>query len=408
MSDSRDIPIPFAKPTLGDAETAAIAQVIASGWVTQGPQVAAFEDEFASFVGAPHACAVSSATAALHLALHAIGVGRGDEVVTVSSSFIATTNCIRYVGAVPVFVDVEPATGNLDPARLAAAIGPRCKAILVVHQLGLPCDMTAIEQVVAGRVPIVEDAACAIGSEILYRGAWQRIGAPQSAVACFSFHPRKLLTTGDGGMLTTADATLAARLRRLRQHAMSVNDRERHASSRVIFEEYTELGFNYRLTDIQAAMGRVQLQRMPDMVAHRRRLAARYRAALAQLPGVTPPYEPNWARTNWQTYAVRLPHAADQRRIMEAMRGDGIATRRGLMCAHREPAYETEPWSCPGGRPHCGCPPRHCVELAASENLQDHGIMLPMFSEMTEAQQDHVVASLARALDREAAGAGAK
>src|SRR5690606_2541029 len=206
-----------------------------------------------------------SCTAALHLALHALGIGAGDEVITVSHSFIATANVIRYCGATPVFVDIDPRTYNLDPQRLLEAITPRTKAIVPVHQIGLPCDLAAILAIAAEHhLPVVEDSACAAGSEIRWQGNWERIGKPHGAVACFSFHPRKVITTGDGGMLTTNDPELDRQFRLLRQHGMSVPDTQRHAARQVIFEEYPLVGFNYRMTDVQGAMGRVQLQRLPD------------------------------------------------------------------------------------------------------------------------------------------------
>ena len=210
--------IPVARPWMDDREAEAARRAILSGWVTQGPEVAAFEREFAAAVDADHACAVSSCTTALHLALLSLGVGAGDEVITVSHSFIATTNAIRYCGATPVFVDVELATFNIDPALVEAAISPRTKAILAVHQLGLPCDLAALISIAKRRgVPVVEDAACAIGSEINWQGEWERIGRPRGDVACFSFHPRKLLSTGDGGMLTTSNPELDRTFRLLRQ-----------------------------------------------------------------------------------------------------------------------------------------------------------------------------------------------
>src|SRR5579859_7273228 len=184
--------IPVARPWLGEAEVEAAARPLRSGWLTQGPEVAAFETEFAAFVGAPHACAVSNCTVALHLALRALGVGEGDEVITVSHSFIATASSIRYCGAIPVFVDIHPGTFNIDPTLIERAITSRTRAILCVHQVGMPCDM---EQIMAlaelNNLPVVEDAACAVGSEIQWRGEWQRIGRPHGDVACFSFHPRK-------------------------------------------------------------------------------------------------------------------------------------------------------------------------------------------------------------------------
>jgi perosamine synthetase len=403
--------IPVARPWMDEREADAARRAILSGWVTQGPEVAAFEREFAAAVGAPHACAVSSCTTALHVALVALGVGPGDTVVTVSHSFIATANAIRYCGAVPVFVDVELATGNLDPAMLDGAIDERTKAVLSVHQLGMPCDMAAIVGIARRRgVPVIEDAACAIGSELAWHGEWQRIGRPHGDVACFSFHPRKLLSTGDGGMITTRDAALDARFRLLRQHGMSVPDTVRHASNAVIFEEYPLVGFNYRMTDIQAAIGREQLTRLPAIIERRRALAARYREQLADLDRVDAPCEPPWARSNWQSYAVRLRDAgpatagpAVQRAIMQTMLERGVSTRRGVMNAHREAAYPPGTWHCGVSRAACSCGGRAgCRCLRVGETLQDTSIVLPLFHQMTDADVDTVVAALRHALDHHA------
>ncbi len=379
--------IPIARPWLGEEEAAAARRAIVSGWVTQGPEVAAFEDEFAAAVGAPHACAVSSCTTALHVALVAAGVGPGDEVVTVSHSFIATANAVRYAGATPVFVDVQPATLNLDPALVEGALGARTKAILCVHQLGMPCEVDAIGAIARRHgLPMIEDAACAIGSEIKAGDTWQRIGRPHADITCFSFHPRKLLSTGDGGMLTTRDAGLDAKFRLLRQHGMSVSDRARHASAQVIAEEYTLLGFNYRMTDIQAAIGRAQLKRLPAIVVRRRELAARYHERLTGLPGVTAPAEPSWARSNWQSYAVRLDERLDQHAVMQKMLDAGVATRRGVMNSHLEPAYPSGTWrAAPGG-------------LKQSEALQRSCVMLPLFHQMTLDEHDKVIDELRLAI----------
>lgn len=382
--------IPVAKPWLGEEEAEASRRVLLSGWVTQGPEVAAFEREFAAFVGVAHACAVSSCTTALHLALLAAGVRPGTEVVTVSHSFIATANSIRYCGATPVFVDVEPATFNLDPSRLLDALTQRTSAILCVHQLGMPCDLGSLVSVArSSGLPLIEDAACAVGSEVLHDSGWERIGKPHGDIACFSFHPRKLLTTGDGGMITTGRADWDAQFRLWRQHGMNVPDTVRHGAREVVFESYPVPGYNYRLTDIQAAVGRVQLRRLPEVVARRRFLAARYRERIADIPGLELPCEPAWARTNWQSYCVRLPDGVEQRRVMQHLLDAGVSTRRGVMCAHREAAFPPGTWRCAGPD-----------GLIHSEQAQDRCIILPLYHQMTEADQDRVVSALREAVTR--------
>lgn len=377
--------IPIARPDLGPEEAEAVARVLATGWITQGPEVARFEAEVAAFCGAPHAVAVSSCTTALHLALLAAGVGPGDEVIVPSHSFIATANAVRHAGATPAFADVALETLNLDPADVERRVTPRTRAVLVVHQLGIPAELPPLTALCARRgLTLLEDAACAIGSQVLHDGRWEPIGRPHARAACLSFHPRKLLTTGDGGMILTADPDFAAACRQMRQHGMSVTDAARHAASQVIFEEYTAPGFNYRLTDLQAAVGRVQLTRLPALIERRRALAARYRAALAGCPALILPEEPAWARWNYQSFYVRLgPGAArGQREVMQALLAQGIATRRGVMCSHLEPAY--------AGSSREG--------LERSELLRDRGLILPLFGGLREDEVDRVAAALRAAV----------
>ena len=369
--------IPIAKPWMDEQEVEAARRAILSGWVTQGPEVAAFEREFAAYVGAKYACAVSSCTTALHLALIAVGVQPGDEVITVSHSFIATANSVCYCGATPVFVDIQPQTFNMNPALIEAVITRRTRAILCVHQMGMPCDLKVILDIAQRHsLPVVEDAACAIGSEILWSGEWDKIGKPHGDIACFSFHPRKVITTGDGGMITTSNPEWDRQFRLWRQHGMSVPDAVRHRAKEVIFESYPALGYNYRMTDIQAAIGREQLKRLPGMIIRRRSLGERYRELLAGVPGIGLPEEPRWARSNWQSYCVRLPDRCDQRQVMQFMLDRGVATRRGVMCIHREETYADVSSPCP---------------LTESEKAQDCSITLPLYHQMSTDDQDYVV-----------------
>ncbi|HVN63805.1 MAG TPA: DegT/DnrJ/EryC1/StrS family aminotransferase, partial [Candidatus Binataceae bacterium] len=261
------------------------------------------------------------------------------------------------------------------------------RAILCVHQVGMPANLEAVGEIARRHsIPLVEDAACAIGSEISWNGKWEMIGKPHGDIACFSFHPRKLLTTGDGGMVTTANPEFDRKCRLLRQHAMSASASERHQSGKVTFEEYPEIGYNYRMTDIQAAIGREQLRRLPKMITRRRELAARYNRILSEVTGVTLPFEPPFARSNWQSYLVRLPETVGQKETMQFMLDRGVATRRGVMCCHREPAYRDNRNFRVSG------------SLGESESAQEHAIILPLFHQMTEAEQDRVAEVLSESL----------
>jgi len=373
--------IPITRPLLGEEEAAAAREVLLSGWVTQGAQVAAFEQEFAAYVDARHACAVSNCTAALQLALLAVGVRQGDEVVTVSHTFIATAHAIRHCGARPVFVDVDPATYNMDPGQLESSITPKTRAIVPVHQMGLACDMDAICEVAERHnLPVVEDAACAVGSLVRKGGAWQRIGRPQGTVACFSFHPRKVITTGEGGMIVTRDAALDRACRLLRNQGMSVAAEVRHAAKMLVFEEYSLAGFNCRMTDLQAAIGRVQLRRLAGLLSARIDLAASYDRALRDIPGLRSPTVPEYARPNFQSYPLRVtpeyPLKRDQ--LMQALLEDGISTRRGIMNVHQEPAY-------------ADLPAQH---LPHSEAARDSVILLPLYPGLTSGDMKRIIERL--------------
>ncbi|MDQ0597216.1 dTDP-4-amino-4,6-dideoxygalactose transaminase [Streptomyces canus] len=368
--------IPVMIPWLGEEEAKAASDAVLSGWVAQGPRVAAFERAFAERVGAEHAVAVSSCTTALHLALVALGLGPGDEVVVPSLSFIATANAVRYVGAEPVFADVDLATGNLTPATVDAIRTPRTKAVLAVHQGGVPADVHALRAACADwDLPLVEDAACAIGSTV----GGKPVGHG-ALIAAWSFHPRKLVTTGEGGMVTTDDAEWAARLRRLREHGMNASAADRHASNKPVLESYLEVGYNYRMTDVQAAIGLVQLGKLDAMIARRRELAARYDELLRDVTGLTPVRDPAHGQSNFQSYWVLLdgefPVGRDD--LLAALAEAGVSARRGIMASHLEPAYAGHP----------GAP------LPVTERITRDTLILPLFHTMTEAQQDRVVAAL--------------
>jgi perosamine synthetase len=367
--------IAFSRPCFGEAEAEAAATAVRSGWVVGGPRLAEFEQRFAARCGAREAIGVSSWTTGAFLVLHAWGIGPGDEVIVPSLTFIATVNVIAHVGATAVFADVDSATYNIDPADIERRITSRTRAIMPVDQLGLPCDIDAVNEIAHRHgLVVLDDAACAFASSNRRRP----VGS-LAEVTVFSLHARKVVTTGEGGMIATDDRAFAERLRRLRHQGMSMSDYARHGAAPTVFESYPEIGYNFRITDIQAGIGVAQLDRLEHMLQSRRTLADRYNAALAQHPWLAPPAVPPYVVPNWQSYQVMLlPEAPLSRNeVMDHLHGLGIPTRRGVMASHLEPPYR-------GMR----------AELPNTEHVAAHGLQLPMHPALTFAQQDRIIAAL--------------
>jgi perosamine synthetase len=366
--------IPIAKPYLTKEEAQAAYDTILTGWITQGPRVAEFEQKFADYTGVKYAVAVSSCTTALHLAMIVTGIKAGDEVICPSMSYIATANSIKYVGAIPVFAEINPANYNLDLADTERKITGKTKAILLVHQVGMPADIDGFSRLAEKySLALIEDAACAAGS--VYKG--KKIGS-HSSLVCFSFHPRKVISTGDGGMITTNNEAYFQRMKLLRQHGMSLNDRLRHESSKIMFEDHLEVGYNYRMTDIQASVGIPQLNKLDWLVGERRKIAARYHKAFSDIDCIRLPLEEEGCCSNYQSYSIYLLPGCPVSRndLMQRLLDMGISSRRGIMTTHRETAYKEESIN---------------VHLPASEHAADNSIIIPLYIPMTEEEINKVI-----------------
>jgi perosamine synthetase len=374
--------IPIAKPYLNQEDAQAAYDVIMSGWITQGPRVQEFEEKFAAYTGAKHAVAVSNCTTGLHLAMIVAGIGSGDEVICPSMSYIATANSIMYMGAKPVFAEVHPETYNLDVADAEQRITSKTKAILLVHQIGMPADIDAFRALCdKHNLVLIEDAACAAGSS--YKG--KKIGS-HSDLVCFSFHPRKVISTGDGGMVTTNNEAFAERMKLLRQHGMSVNAGARHGATKIIFEDHLEVAYNYRMTDIQAAVGIRQLEKLDWIVEERRKIAQRYLTELADIACIRLPKEESGYFTNWQSFSIFLKPEAPLTRneLMQALLDKGIASRRGVMTSHRETAYK-----------------EYCRDLflPRTEDACDRSIIIPLYVPMKDEDIATVIKGLRELLE---------
>lgn len=379
-SDIEKRTIQISLPCTGEDEWLACREPLETGWLTQGPKVAAFEKRFAERHQTKHALATTSCTTALHLALAALGIGQGDEVIVPAFTWIATANAVMYCGATPVFADVRRDTYNIDPEDVVRRVTPRTKAIIPVHLFGLCSDMDALRAVIPAGVKIIEDAACASGAA--YKGT------PAGGLgdfAAFSFHPRKTITTGEGGMLTTNDPNGAEVANMLRNHGASLSEEQRHLGSRpYLLPEFNLLGFNYRMTDLQGAVGLVQLGKLDHFLAERRQWASWYQNELKAIEWLQPPIATDGYDHAWQAYVtyvdpVKAPLSRNE--IMDCLQQKGISTRPGTHAVHLLGYY----------RERYGIKPD---DFPVARDCDAHTMAIPLHNRMTPEDYAYVVAAL--------------
>ena len=397
----KKITIPITKPYLDGKEEKLVARVLRSGWVTQRPKVIEFEKKVNEYTRTKYAVAVTSCTTALFLALKASEIKEGDDVIVPSFSFIATANSVAHTGATPVFADIDRRTYNISPLSIQEVIksgykfdntkkalvnnttNNRLRAIMPVHQVGLPADMAAIAVIARKyKLLVVEDAACAIGSE--YKG--KRVGA-HSPLVCFSFHPRKIITTAEGGVITTDSKEYAEKITALRQHYMTVSDLARHKTGSIIFESYPEIGYNFRMSDVQAAIGIAQMDKLDMVLMKRAAIANAYNKAFVGHPYLDVPYVPAGYKHNYQSYLLKVKNESPVRReeIMTRLAGAGIATRRGIMAIHQEPAYASA---------------KTIINLSVTEECALSTMTIPLYPQMNKAEVNSVISEIKKCFNR--------
>ncbi|HKG10172.1 MAG TPA: DegT/DnrJ/EryC1/StrS family aminotransferase [Gaiellaceae bacterium] len=367
--------IPLSRPYIGEREEELVLEVLRSGRLSMGPMIDRFEELFAERVGAPHAVSLTSATAGLHLLCHGLGLGAGDEVITSPISFVATANCFIVEGATPVFADVDPATLNLDPAAVEAAITPRTRAIVAVDMFGYPCELDEIRAIASRHgLAVISDSAEALGSE--YKG--RPVGS-HGVPAVFGFYPNKQITTGEGGVVTTHSQDEAQLLRSLRNQGRSYESRWFH---------HVRVGLNYRFTDLQAAVGLAQLEKLDEILSLRAAAAARYTELLVGIDGLQLPHPDDGEhKRSWFVYVVRIPRAVDHAGVLDALASEGIEAGHYVPCVHLQP-YMREQYGFGEGL----CP--------VAEDAADRSVALPFFPAIEAGDQERVVEALRSVLAR--------